>query len=144
MILLVANQIEMTRDTANQIELLTNQVQLLTSCSQIKLLTNQVTAQQNEYGTNAAGPKLLMAARDGDASRVQTLLSAPGVQFYITYTDRDGRTPLFAAASNGHAPIVEKLMAAGSNVNLAKTNDGATPILIAAQRGHAPVEGHLT
>jgi ankyrin repeat protein len=66
------------------------------------------------------------------------------VQFYVNYTDRDGRTPLFTAASKGHAPIVEKLMAAGSNVNLAKTNDGATPILIAAQRGHAPVEEHLT
>jgi hypothetical protein len=44
---LVANQVEMTRlldfrDTAKQVELLTNQVTLLTSCSQIKLLANQV------------------------------------------------------------------------------------------------------
>jgi hypothetical protein len=30
------------RDTAKQVELLTNQVTLLTSCSQIKLLANQV------------------------------------------------------------------------------------------------------
>ena len=84
-----------------------------------------------------------MAARSGDTSWVQTLLLAPDVQSYINYTDRDGRTPLFTAASKGHTPIVEKLIAAGSNVNLAKTTDGASPILIAAQRGHAPVVEQL-
>ena len=49
----------------------------------------------------------------------------------------------FTAASKGHAPIVEKLNSAGSNVNLAKTTDGATPILIAAQRGHTLVVEQL-
>jgi ankyrin repeat protein len=38
---------------------------------------------------------------------------------------------------------VEKLIAAGSNVNLAKTTDGASPILIADQHGHDPVVEHL-
>ena len=33
-------------------------------------------AQQNEYDNNT-GPRLLMVARDGDASRVQTLFSEP-------------------------------------------------------------------
>ena len=41
------HEVEMTnpldfRDTANPIELLTNQVKLIAKCSQIKLLTNQV------------------------------------------------------------------------------------------------------
>ena len=47
MIQLVANQVEVVnplifRDTAKQIELLTNQVKLIAKCSQIKLITNQV------------------------------------------------------------------------------------------------------
>ena len=142
---LVTNQIDMTnshefRDTVEQTALLTNQVKLMKKCLQIELLTNQVgaaqkkttvpivantkaraagvgAAQQNEYDTTA-GPKLLMAARDGDASRVQTLLSAPDMQSYINYTDKDGRTSLLYAAFNGHAPIVEKLIAAGCNIDL--------------------------
>ena len=104
MIQRVTNQDEMTnqldfRDTAKEMALLTNQVKLMKNCLQIELLTNQVgaaqtkatvptaaktkaldagvgAAQQNEYDTNA-GPRLLMAALAGDASRVQTLLSAP-------------------------------------------------------------------
>ena len=99
-------------------------------------------AQQNEYDTTA-GPKLLMAARDGDASRVQTLLSAPDMQSYINYTDKDGRTSLLYAAFNGHAPIVEKLIAAGCNIDLGQIMDGASPILMAAQGGHAPVVEQL-
>ena len=159
-----------------QIELLKNQVTLLTSCSQIQLQTNEGGAaqtkktvptvatpkdlaagvcavQQNEYDnvtgywintddTNA-GPKLLIAAPDGDASRVQTLLPAPGVQFYINYTDKDGRTSLLYAVSKGHAPIVETLIVAGSNINLGQITDGASPILNAVQRGHAPVVEQL-
>jgi hypothetical protein len=65
------------------------------------------------------------------------------MQFYINYTDKDGRTPHFTAASKGHAPIVEKLIAAGSNINLAKTMDVTSPILIAAQRGHTTVVEQL-
>jgi ankyrin repeat protein len=99
-------------------------------------------AQQNEYDTTA-GPKLLMATRDGDASRVQTLLSVPDMQSYINYTDKDGRTSLLYAAFNGHAPIVEKLIeqliVSRCNVDLALTTNGATAILLAAQNGHDTV-----
>ena len=47
MIQLVTNQVEVVnpfvlRDIAKQIELLTNQVNLIAKCSQIKLITNQV------------------------------------------------------------------------------------------------------
>ena len=113
----------------NQVQLLTScsQIQLLTNeggAAQTKktvptvattkaLAAGVCAAQQNEYDnatgcwitaddTNV-GPKLLMAARSGDTSWVQTLLSAPDKQSYINYTDRDGRTPLFTAASKGHS-----------------------------------------
>jgi ankyrin repeat protein len=78
-------------------------------CAAQHVAAGVCAAQQNEYDTNA-GPKLLMAARSGDASWVQTLLSAPDVQSYINYTDKDGRTPLFTAASKGHTAIVAKLI----------------------------------
>jgi ankyrin repeat protein len=153
------------RHTTEEMVLITNQVKLMKNFLQIKLLTTQVgdvqtkttmptvtntktlppgfgVDQQNEYDTNA-GPRLLMAARDGDTSSVQTLLFASVMQFYINYTDKDGRTPLFTTASKGHAPIVKKLIPAGPNVNRAKTTDGPAPILIAAQRGHAPVVEQL-
>ena len=92
--------------------------------SKTKASAAGVCAAQQNYYDNATvcwinaddtntGPKLLIAARDGDASRVQTLLS---VQFYINYTDKDGRTSLLYAVSKGHAPIVEKLISAGSNI----------------------------
>ena len=61
-----------------------------------------VAAQQNSYD---AGDELLTAAFKGNTSKTQKLLSAPGVQSYINYTDADGRTPLFQAAwKRGAAP----------------------------------------
>ena len=102
-----------------------------------------VLLEQNEYDTND-GPRLLMvAARDGVASRVQTLLSASDMQFYINYTDKDGRTSLFTSASEGHVPMLEKLIDTGSNINLRKTTDGTSPLLIASQRGHFTVVEQL-
>jgi hypothetical protein len=55
----------------------------------------------------------------------------------------DGRTPLFKAASKGHAVIVAQLMAAHSNNDLAKTTDGSTPLFIAAKKRHAAVVEQL-
>ncbi len=109
MIQLVTNQVDMTnrfdfRDTTKEMTLLTNQVKLMKSWLQINLSTHQVgavqtkktvptvvktkalaagvgTAQQNEDGANG-GPRLLMTASDGDASRVQTLLSVSDIHLY--------------------------------------------------------------
>jgi hypothetical protein len=139
-----------------QIELLRNQVQLLTNpvgAAQTKKTVPTVAktnslpagvcvAQQNEYDTNT-GPKLMIATRSGDAVWVQTLLSAPDVQSYINYTEKNGRTPLYTTASKGHVVIVEILISTDSNVNLAKTTDGTSPILIAAEHGHALVVQQL-
>jgi hypothetical protein len=151
-------QIELLR---NQVKLLTNPVQLLTNpvgAAQTKktvptvaktkaLAAGVCAAQQNEYDTNA-GPNLMIASRSGDALWVQTLLSVPDVQTYNNYTEKHSSLqraccPLYTVASKGHAGIEEKLIAAGSNVNLAKTTDGASPILIATQHGHALVVQQL-
>ena len=121
---LLTNQVKLMKNCL-QIKLLTHQVgaaqtkKTVPTVSKTKAFAAGVcAAQQNKYDNatgcwiNAddtnAGPKLLIAARDGDASRVQTLLSASDVQFYTNYTDKDGRTSLLYAASKGHAPIVEK------------------------------------
>eukprot|EP00170_Pyropia_yezoensis_P008120 contig_33754_g8147 len=39
----------------------------------------------------------------------------------------DGETPLYAAATNGHAGIVDVLLSGGASVNAAKCN-GYTPL----------------
>ena len=44
--------------------------------------------------------------------------------------DRDGRTPLHIASSQGHLSIVEYLINHGADVNKAD-NDGCTPIMVA-------------
>ena len=117
---LLTNQVKLIKNCL-QIKLLTHQVgaaqtkKTVPTVSKTKTFSAGVcVAQQNEYDnatgcwintddTNA-GPKMSTTARDGDASRVQTLLSASGVQFYINYTDKDGRTSPLYAPSKGHAP----------------------------------------
>jgi ankyrin repeat protein len=88
---------------------------------------------------NDAGSTLFEAASINDTKMVRMLLSASGAQSYINYTDVDGRTPIFQAASKGHTFIVSQLIAAHSNVHLAKTTNEVTPLYIAAQNGHAAV-----
>jgi hypothetical protein len=58
------------RDTAKQIELLTNQVKLITNCSQIKLLTNQVGAAQTKTTVPTVAKMKALAAGVG-ASRTE-------------------------------------------------------------------------
>ena len=82
---------------------------------------------------DAAGSDLFEATCINDTSMVQTLLSTSDAQSYINYTDVDGRTPIFQAASKGHTFIVSQLIAARSsnvemNVHLATTVAGSTPL----------------
>jgi hypothetical protein len=56
---------------------------------------------------------------------------------------QSGATPLFGAAGEGHGPVVEQLIAARCNVDLATTGDGQTPLFNAAMGGHAPVVEQL-
>ena len=56
----------------------------------------------------------------------------------VDLANNDGRTPLLAAAQNGHHEVATALIAARANVDLAN-NDGRTPLLTAAQNGHHEV-----
>ena len=46
---------------------------------------------------------------------------------------------MYIAAQKGHIDIVEKLIAAGCDVDKARTDTGATPLYIAANRGHIDI-----
>ena len=48
----------------------------------------------------------------------------------------DGDTSLFIAAEENDEAIVATLLAAGADVNQARTDNGATPLYIASQEGH--------
>ena len=50
----------------------------------------------------------------------------------VDVANNDGRTPLLAAAQNGHHEVVTALLAANATVDLAM-NDGATPLYMASQ-----------
>jgi hypothetical protein len=109
------------------------------------------------------GMLLINAARDGDTVTVRTLLSAADAQSLMNYQDgngatplykdgcalqgwtdahKDGYTPLFIAAANGHASVTKQLIEARCNMNL-QEKDGSTPLLVAAANGHASVTKQL-
>ena len=44
----------------------------------------------------------------------------------------------YVAASNGHLPVVERLIATGAGVDKAMTDNGSTPLFVAAQNGTSP------
>jgi uncharacterized protein len=76
------------------------------------------------------------AAQKGDLDLAQTLLYA-GANVRAT-TRVGGYTPLLIASRNGHAALVDALLANGADPNLA-TSNGATPLMMAAQGGNADV-----
>ncbi|KAF0696985.1 Aste57867_12298 [Aphanomyces stellatus] len=83
---------------------------------------------------NDATP-LWIAAKNGHAGVVQTLLQVDGIE--IDWTNSTGDSALVAAASNGHATTVAHLLSC-ANVNLAN-EDGATPLYMASENGHVAV-----
>lgn len=77
------------------------------------------------------GGALYWAAAFGYVHFIDPLLNA-GVN--INKQDKDGRTPVYKAAQNGHAEMITALKAAGGNVNT--PHDEKTPVYAAVQQGH--------
>ncbi len=69
--------------------------------------------------------------------------STTGTKFsLINYQDTKGVTPVYCAAQNGHATVMELLIDARCDIDV-QTNAGSTPLYIAAQKGHAAVKKQL-
>ncbi|HZR26386.1 MAG TPA: ankyrin repeat domain-containing protein [Vicinamibacterales bacterium] len=84
---------------------------------------------------------LLIAARDGDAPLIDTLLGA-GADPNSTTTN--GTTALMFAAASGRVDAVKALIAKGANVNVAEPQKGETALTFAAANGRADVIRELT
>lgn len=82
---------------------------------------------------------LVSAATNGNATQVTHLL---GQGVPPDSSLKDGTTPLFMAAQQGHTVIVKLLLNARANVN-AKGYKGATPLIIAATAGHKTIVSML-
>ena len=82
--------------------------------------------------------QLFKAAAGGNKAKVKKLLSS-GVP--CDWQDHAGRTPLVAAAKNGHCEIAALLLARGADVESAVVVDGkeSSPLLGALRRGHVEV-----
>ena len=79
------------------------------------------------------------AAFTGDLEQVRTLIRQ-GCEVNVRETgEAHTYTPLVAAAENGHAAIIEALLAAGADVNLKNGEVGGNALMCAAARGHGDV-----
>ncbi|GMH62956.1 hypothetical protein TrST_g9899 [Triparma strigata] len=81
---------------------------------------------------------LVDAAEGGDANKVQELLAA-GADVNYSKVKKNGCTPLYIAAQNGHLDVVQALVDARADVNKAMAVDGCTPLYVAAFNGHLDV-----
>ncbi|QRK11462.1 ankyrin repeat domain-containing protein [Archangium violaceum] len=81
-------------------------------------------------------PHLIDAVRRGDTSRVEALLNTEPKA--LGRGDAHGMTPLLWAARQGHASLVQLLLARGADVSMRDAR-GATALMIAAERGHLEV-----
>lgn len=79
---------------------------------------------------------LVIAARDGNLSMVQSLLEkgvSPDVR------DSDGVPALMWASEGGHIEIVRLLLDKGADVNAKRIKDGTTVLMETAEEGHTDV-----
>ena len=76
------------------------------------------------------------AAHHGDVDLLNRLIAAGGA---VQAMNRYGVTPIWQAASNGHAAVVEALLRGGADPNTARGDSGETILMIAARSGHIDV-----
>ena len=83
---------------------------------------------------------LLNVPQKNNEVEVEQMIN-PLVDDDINMTDRNGNTPLYMAAENGHHEVVAALINARA-VDLAE-KDGSTPLYMAAENGHHEVVAAL-
>ncbi|PYS38731.1 MAG: hypothetical protein DMG14_16570, partial [Acidobacteria bacterium] len=54
----------------------------------------------------------------------------------VSAANREGVTPMQLAATNGNAPMIEKLIKAGANPNASLSKFGDTALMLAARTGN--------
>ena len=87
---------------------------------------------------NEKGTLLYIAVVKGYTAIVRELLSKPGID--VNLAQKNGATPLGAAAELGHVELVKLLLAApGINPNLGTFRVGTIPLTAAAYKGHLEV-----
>ncbi len=79
---------------------------------------------------------LLQAVIDNNPAKVDELI-ARGVD--LNQTNNVGETPVYAASQKGYLDILGRLIAAGADINQAKTDNGATPLFIACYNKHIEI-----
>lgn len=87
------------------------------------------------YRTSLTGATALGSACGLGHVEMARLLLARGADPNIV--NSSGRTPLQMAAYDGSTAIVEMLIQAGANVDIADTEYGYTPLAAASRKGHA-------
>ncbi|CAC5401582.1 unnamed protein product [Mytilus coruscus] len=82
---------------------------------------------------------LIIACEMGHGTIVDVLLKYnTNVNHQIKEGLSEGNTALYVASRNGYTPIVECLLLAGADVNLANTR-GQTPVFISSLKGHLEI-----
>jgi ankyrin repeat protein/serine/threonine protein kinase len=93
--------------------------------------------------------RLIKQQGDGGIEVVKRLLDVgepgneEGVAWLMAPDPGFGGTPLYWASRNGHSEVVGQLLAAGADVNQARTDTGTTPLYSASSNGHSEVVGQL-
>jgi ankyrin repeat protein len=92
---------------------------------------------------NVAGNWLILLSQVGLSNVIVPIFSSLDQAQHlalVNHTDPEtGNFPLLMAAQNGHAAVVEALLAAKADPNAVNDKDGACPLLWAAQVGHAEI-----
>ena len=83
-----------------------------------------------------AADELLKAAKIGDNSTVQRLLSQGA---NVNAKDKDGYTALIWASEEGRVNVVQTLLDRGADVNAKENRYGVNALMLASYRGHTDV-----
>jgi uncharacterized protein len=113
---------------------------------QLRAADARVQARTAADDAQSAAQRLMAATVAGDVDGVRRLLAAgepTDQRFPHVNGFNDGHMPLHVAARDGHAEIVEALLAAGADVNAVEPVFGAVPLHKAVYNGHADITATL-